>query len=71
MTATESFKFYFFRTFLVIAITLGSFVFPDLNLVLTIGGAILGTIMTLIIPVMFYNRAFSDSFDPEPNTSRS
>jgi hypothetical protein len=44
--------------------TFGSFVFPDLNLVLTIGGAVLGTIMTIVVPVMFYNRAYSDSFQP-------
>ena len=42
--------------------TFGSFVFPDLNLVLTIGGAVLGTIMTIVVPVMFYNRAYSESF---------
>ena len=52
------------------AITFGSFVFPDLNLVLTVGGAVLGTIMTIVVPVMFYNRAFShppqkEKADPE------
>ena len=44
--------------------TFGSFVFPDLNLVLTIGGAVLGTIMTIVVPVMFYNKAYSDEFSP-------
>jgi hypothetical protein len=52
-SARESFKFYFFRTSLVLAITFGSFVFPDLNLVLTAGGALLGTIMTIIVPTLY------------------
>jgi len=36
----------------------GSFYFPDVNVVLTVGGSIIGTIVNVIVPVMFYNRAY-------------
>ena len=49
------------RLVVVILVVLTSFTFPNLNIVLTLGGSILGTIMTIIVPVMFYNRAYSMS----------
>ena len=56
----ENSKFYMFRTLLVFLVISVSFIFPDLNLVLTLGGAVLGTIMTIVVPIMFYNKAYSD-----------
>ena len=47
------------RLVVVAVVVLTSFVFPNLNLVLTLGGSILGTIMTIVLPVTFYNRAYS------------
>ena len=29
---------------------------------LVLGGSVFGTIVTIVIPIMFYNRAYSDSF---------
>lgn len=48
-----------FRLIIVTIVLLTSFIFPNLNLVLTLGGAVLGTIMTIVLPVTFYNRAYS------------
>jgi len=39
-----------------------SFAIPNINILLTLSGAIFGTIVTIWIPVLFYNRAYSDSF---------
>lgn len=36
-----------------------SFYFPDVNVVLVVGGSIIGTLVNIIIPVLFYNRAYS------------
>ena len=50
-----------FRTLVVALICLFAFLVPNLNLLLTLVGAILGTIISVIIPVLFYNRAYSYS----------
>ena len=47
------------RLSVVFIVVVTSFVFPNLNLVLTLGGSILGTTMTIILPIMFYDRAYS------------
>lgn len=62
-SSTEWFKYLTLRTSLCLMITLGSFMFPNINIMLAIGGSILGTLMTIVMPVMFYNRAFSN--DPK------
>jgi hypothetical protein len=36
-----------------------SFIVPNLNVMLSIGGSILGTIVSVVIPVLFYNKAYS------------
>ena len=36
-----------------------SFLIPNINVMLILGGSILGTIVTIIIPILFYNRAYS------------
>ena len=40
-----------------------SFLFPSINVFLALGGSVLGTIITIIMPVAFYNRAYSS--DPK------
>ena len=59
-TWSQSFFFYLFRTAFVMFILVCSFYTPSLNIMLAIGGAILGTIVTVVIPVMFYNKAYAD-----------
>lgn len=54
----ESWKYYLTRTTIVGFIVLTSFVLPsNLNLCLSIAGAVLGFIVTILIPVTFYNKA--------------
>ncbi len=35
---------------------------PNINLVLIIGGSIFGTITSIIIPIVFYNKAYSSNY---------
>ena len=46
------------RTVVVALVCIFAFLIPNLNLLLTLVGAILGTIISVIIPVLFYNRAY-------------
>ena len=50
-----------FRTLTVALICISAFLIPNLNVLLTLVGAILGTIISVIIPVAFYNRAYDYS----------
>ena len=54
-------KFIIFRVFIVFCVVFLAFLIPNINILLTIGGSALGTIVNIIIPVMFYNRAFTNS----------
>jgi proton-coupled amino acid transporter len=40
------------------ALLLASMVLPDLNVVLTLSGSITGTIISIILPVVFYHKAY-------------
>jgi hypothetical protein len=60
-TLTRYFKFYFFRTMMTLMVTCFSFFFPSINILLAVGGSVMGTLMTIVMPVMFYNRAYSGS----------
>ena len=53
-------SFYFTRAAIIYFVYFLSFVIPNINIMLILGGSILGTIVTIIIPVMFYNRAYSN-----------
>jgi len=45
--------------FLVVIVFFGiSCVIPNLHILLTFGGAILGTIVNILLPVLFYNKAY-------------
>ena len=47
-----------FRTLVVALACICAFLIPNLTILLTLVGAILGTIISIIIPVLFYNRAY-------------
>ena len=49
------------RTTLVAFVLGFSYLMPSINLILQISGSISGTIITVIMPVLFYNRAYTDS----------
>jgi hypothetical protein len=49
-----------FRILIVFTIAAVSFVIPNINILLTVGGALLGTIVNILLPVLFYNRAFNN-----------
>ena len=49
------------RTALVVLILFFSFIVPNINILLQVSGSISGTIITVIMPVVFYNRAYSDT----------
>lgn len=38
-----------------------SFLIPNINILLQVSGSINGTIITIIMPVVFYSRAYSDT----------
>jgi amino acid permease len=48
-----------FRTLVVALACFFALLIPNVNLLLTLVGAILGTIISVMIPVLFYNRAYS------------
>lgn len=49
------------RTIIVAIAVFCAFLFPNVNFLLTLSGAVLGTIMNVLIPVLFYLRAYSFS----------
>ena len=36
-----------------------SFLIPNIHILLTLAGSVLGTIVNIILPVLFYNRAYN------------
>lgn len=46
------------RTFIVALVCLFAFFIPDLHLLITLVGAVFGTIISVVLPVLFYNRAY-------------
>ena len=52
------FKYIFWRTFVVLIVYTVSIFCPSINVILTFSGAVLGTIISILIPVLFYNRAY-------------
>lgn len=53
--------YFLFRT-LVVAIIIGlAFLIPNLSILITFCGAVLGTIVNILLPVLFYNRAYNNS----------
>ena len=46
------------RTLVVLILTVTSYLFPSVNLFLVLCGSLFGTLITIIVPVCLYNRAF-------------
>jgi len=53
--------FFLFRTLIVVIVCFFAFLIPNISILITFGGAVLGTIVNIILPVLFYNRAYSGS----------
>jgi amino acid permease len=53
--------FFLMRTLIVVVIVGIAFLIPNLSILITFGGAVLGTIVNIVIPVLFYNRAYNHS----------
>lgn len=48
-----------FRTLFVVVLAVFAFIVPNINILLVVGGSILGTTLNIILPVLFYNRAYT------------
>ena len=51
--------YYSSRLLIVVIVLVISIIIPNINIMLTIGGSVIGTVVTVIIPVVFYSRAYS------------
>jgi len=51
-------KYLICRTLVVLFLTVTSYLFPSVNLFLVLCGSLFGTLITIIVPVCLYNRAF-------------
>lgn len=58
-TACQWLTFLLTRTLLVALIYCISITIPNINILLTLGGAVTGTVLNILIPVLYYNRAYS------------
>ena len=47
------------RTTIVVFLLFISILIPNISILITFAGAVLGTIINVIIPVLFYNRAYN------------
>jgi hypothetical protein len=54
-------KFYCVRTAVILVIYLLSILIPNISILITFLGALLGTIINVWIPVLFYNRAYNNT----------
>jgi amino acid permease len=55
------FLFALFRVLIIFTIAGLSFLIPNIHILLTLAGSILGTIVNIYLPVLFYNRAYNYS----------
>jgi len=53
--------YFLFRTLVVIIVVGIAFLIPNLSILITFCGAVLGTIVNILLPVLFYNRAYNNS----------
>ena len=54
-------KFVISRSLLAFCILLISIVFPSVSVLLSLTGSILGTLISIVLPVLFYNKAYEHS----------
>ena len=63
------------RTAVTLFATTIGFAFPSLNVLLALIGSVMGTTLTIVLPVLFYNKAYSltshdlHQFEDNPNAS--
>lgn len=60
-TCLQYFKFILVRFLIVIMVFFVSILVPNVNIMLIISGSLCGTLVNIVIPVLFYNRAFNTS----------
>lgn len=53
--------FFLFRTLVVVIVVFFAFLIPNISILITFAGAVLGTIVNILLPVLFYNRAYNNS----------
>lgn len=53
--------YFLFRTLVVVIVCFFAFLIPNISILITFGGAVLGTIVNIVLPVLFYNRAYNVS----------
>lgn len=58
-TCRETLAYTLTRVIVIALIYLLALVLPEIDIILEIGGAVLGTIINIVIPTLFYNRAYS------------
>ena len=58
-TCCSAFVYFGFRTLLVIVISASAYIIPNINILIVLGGSIFGTTLNIILPVLFYNRAYT------------
>jgi len=47
-------KYFIVRMIVALLVVFGSFAFKNINILLAIGGSLVGTLMTIVMPVVFY-----------------
>jgi hypothetical protein len=60
-TFCQYIRYFIFRILVVLIIYTISILIPNINIMLTFAGAVLGTLVNIILPVLFYNRAYNGS----------
>ena len=60
LTCLEFFKMTLTRILILLAIVYLAFLIPNINVMLTLGGSVLGAIISIILPILMYNGAYSD-----------
>ena len=53
--------YFLFRTLVVVLVCFFAFLIPNISILITFAGAVLGTIVNILLPVLFYNRAYNNS----------
>ena len=53
--------YFLFRTLVVVIVCFFAFLIPNISILITFAGAVLGTLVNVLLPVLFYNRAFNNS----------
>ena len=52
-------NFFFYRILVVVIVALIASIVPNINILMTFTGSIFGTIVNILLPTLFYNRAYN------------